>query len=1212
MSGATAGKATATPTLAAQTSVLEPRGPMVRRADTESVRPARFAGSLATVPASPAIQRACRECDKDDSAVRRRMAGAEELDQTEVQPRLDVGPAGDRYEREADTLAARVMAMPSDHALAGSSVPGDRIQRNTDDAESEGVKAEEADDEVRAKSSGEPLGASLGATAGQLTRGGRPLSEETRSFFERRMGRDLSQVRVHRGAGSNELNRSIRSRAFTYRNHVWLGAKEGERPSHTLAHELVHVVQQTQPATLTAEAVTEGFAPSATAPARLQLKELNAFWLPYRVKPQQLLMAKNEYHNEAAKELGKGSESMIVEAPIPGADRKSRDPTKSGFADLYMSNNDKTVGVKARSPSRREAEGLSVANFLLFSSLRKPTKGGEPYCHKEARAPKVSLLEDATSRRHGRRVLTDLGEAPTRVWIGDVKPGHSESERDKGRTQLRNYAGGIRDVVNLVNDLPDHRVDQRTAGGSRKWSMTVARIRGNKVEVPSRYKPEGRSGTRRIELWAGKKRLRTKQVFRGRMVIVEDKSRHGIWSYIWVPTSEIGPPGRASSKFNRVREQLNKVIRQLRAHPSTAKPRRRVDSQSPMPVLRGEGRVQRRATKKRPRAMTDPFRLGRWNKARRNVKKLYRALPGAERKNLEFNAGALGAAKEYQKQFQTKDGSPVRIKAPPSTLESTRNAKTIDQLAFWTGLKGRAVGYMRRIFGRAFVTGYNAMGRMKRLFTRDKRIRPAKTAHSLAKAAVIALLRVLLIVGGSVIQRTGAIVGKAIAKAAKSRVESFFDVSSPEEVEARIMQLEVRGWSLDRLSKLPEKKMAEAILGERFASIILKSDDFKAAKALFAPYQKTIAEIRKAVDLLSTASDVISIIRWAVRVVACLSPPAVGCLWIVAETAVNAQLARFIQSCWFLKKISPKLRSLQIVDSLSRNFSKVILDGLGKVLPRAVLGDVKLEIDKDAIHAVKPRQQDVEEDCKSGGRQPTQAELDYAEMFEDLSAEKKQILRDWMDKQGWSKKTRIDLETSSKFIEWVKERKSTEDLRSRLEKLSKSKNASSVVAKFKVAGDAGTPSRGKQGRGRSGSDAKKERSGAGGGDDASSGGRPGTPHLELSPEDFDVADSSLKVIKFSTYYSGGLPAIRSLRKGRAYPRDKNKTLPLRITMGATTVVIRIRLVYTRQKLRKGDTLLYFKPEKSVRYRADGFDLALDKDKELSISIPRKQTRGRRK
>ena len=90
-------------------------------------------------------------------------------------------------------------------------------------------------------------GVRLRAGASELTSGGSPLPDTTRQFYEARMGRDFSSVRLHCGRQAHHFNGEISARAFTYRNHIWLGPNEPLSPSVTLAHELAHVMQQTSP-----------------------------------------------------------------------------------------------------------------------------------------------------------------------------------------------------------------------------------------------------------------------------------------------------------------------------------------------------------------------------------------------------------------------------------------------------------------------------------------------------------------------------------------------------------------------------------------------------------------------------------------------------------------------------------------------------------------------------------------------------------------------------------------------------------------------------------------------------------------------------------------------------------------------------------------------------------------------------------------------------
>jgi len=75
-----------------------------------------------------------------------------------------------------------------------------------------------------------------------LRGGGQPLDQGTRTDMESRLGADFSDVRVHSDGAARASAADMGARAYTSGNHVVIGEGGGDR--HTLAHELVHVVQQ--------------------------------------------------------------------------------------------------------------------------------------------------------------------------------------------------------------------------------------------------------------------------------------------------------------------------------------------------------------------------------------------------------------------------------------------------------------------------------------------------------------------------------------------------------------------------------------------------------------------------------------------------------------------------------------------------------------------------------------------------------------------------------------------------------------------------------------------------------------------------------------------------------------------------------------------------------------------------------------------------------
>ncbi len=81
-----------------------------------------------------------------------------------------------------------------------------------------------------------------------LRGGGAPLSQDVRTFFETRFGRDFAGVRIHTDARANQLARSINARAFTRGEDIVFGSGEYTPASpggkRLLGHELAHVLQQ--------------------------------------------------------------------------------------------------------------------------------------------------------------------------------------------------------------------------------------------------------------------------------------------------------------------------------------------------------------------------------------------------------------------------------------------------------------------------------------------------------------------------------------------------------------------------------------------------------------------------------------------------------------------------------------------------------------------------------------------------------------------------------------------------------------------------------------------------------------------------------------------------------------------------------------------------------------------------------------------------------
>ena len=132
--------------------------------------------------------------------------------------RVELSQPGDSDEREATLIANRVMRTQN-----GDRTMSPPLSRQSDEAVKPG---------------------SLSATNIH----GKSLPESTRTFFESRLGEDLSAVRVHSDARAGEAAETMNAKAFTHGQDIYfargLYAPHTSSGRHLLAHELAHTIQQ--------------------------------------------------------------------------------------------------------------------------------------------------------------------------------------------------------------------------------------------------------------------------------------------------------------------------------------------------------------------------------------------------------------------------------------------------------------------------------------------------------------------------------------------------------------------------------------------------------------------------------------------------------------------------------------------------------------------------------------------------------------------------------------------------------------------------------------------------------------------------------------------------------------------------------------------------------------------------------------------------------
>lgn len=159
-----------------------------------------------------------------------------------IRAKLAVSTPGDPDEQEADRVAGKIMR--SHAGFPGSS--------SCSCASGEGV-CEECQQKqqgvvARVAESAPDTDEAPARVTDVLRLPGQPLPESARVPFERKLGHDLSAVRIHDDSAAAESASAVNALAYTLGHHIVFGvghyAPGTEQGDRLLAHELTHTIQQ--------------------------------------------------------------------------------------------------------------------------------------------------------------------------------------------------------------------------------------------------------------------------------------------------------------------------------------------------------------------------------------------------------------------------------------------------------------------------------------------------------------------------------------------------------------------------------------------------------------------------------------------------------------------------------------------------------------------------------------------------------------------------------------------------------------------------------------------------------------------------------------------------------------------------------------------------------------------------------------------------------
>jgi len=180
--------------------------------------------------------------------------GNQAVGQLTIQRKMTLGPVGDKYEQEADTVAKQVVGRLSrspDTSISQRQEEEEEVQMKLLPTIST-LQRQEEEEEIQTKRdpmlAGGELKKNVETAVTQAKSGGQSIAKPMRQSMEHAFDTDFSNVKIHTDAQSDHLNRSIQARAFTSGQDIFFRQGEYSPSSSTgqelLAHELTHVVQQ--------------------------------------------------------------------------------------------------------------------------------------------------------------------------------------------------------------------------------------------------------------------------------------------------------------------------------------------------------------------------------------------------------------------------------------------------------------------------------------------------------------------------------------------------------------------------------------------------------------------------------------------------------------------------------------------------------------------------------------------------------------------------------------------------------------------------------------------------------------------------------------------------------------------------------------------------------------------------------------------------------
>ena len=343
----------------------------------------------------------------------------------------------------------------------------------------------------------------------RVRRGGDPLDDSTRSFFETALGQSFDRVRTHTDAASVETAEALGARAFTVGQNIVFGAgeyaPETRAGKELLAHELTHVVQQSggslEDAPRTQEPGTMGEGHAAQRQKDEEGEDLQA--LPVAGSPElQELIVQRWADDQLVQMPWFGADILFDPSAFNGYLRRLGSTTREVTEDLVPSLADKWDYLQAVIPMHRERlTSLAVPEQERMRRAFASGGGGAlrqrmaDFQVKEAAVQqKIANNLGKASQYEGKIHSLNARIADLQVVRGEVEAERTQADMEGIQREWARVQQAYDDAVGVVSSLAALGVAGATGGGAAAGGAApgafsgIATLVGREV-IRDRYHP---------------------------------------------------------------------------------------------------------------------------------------------------------------------------------------------------------------------------------------------------------------------------------------------------------------------------------------------------------------------------------------------------------------------------------------------------------------------------------------------------------------------------------------------------------------------------------------------------------------------------------------------------------------------------------------------------------------------------------------------------